>query len=217
MQAVVLLIVLFNRENEEMVLQAKGYVSHLLFLLNTALAMCQTWAKIDQTQICFFLTHSIFFLFMCYFSFLLQSVFLPAVVFFSFFPPFLFEVNLITFSFTQSFYSCCFSLHHTFGLDFHRYGAEKCFSSSEVPRALLNFLMKLRFSLENVHVVKHLGFSEIYYGFQSTCAEWVHDVNFSRAHGFGLPCSAQHPSTALLARSSQHPACPAPLLGGAGS
>lgn len=71
--------------------------------------------------------------------------------------------------------------------------------------------------MENVHVVKHLGFSEIYYGFQSACAEPVDDVNFSRAHGFGLPCSAQHPSTALLAGSSQHPACPAPLLGGAGS
>lgn len=53
-------------------------------------------------------------------------------------------------------------VYHTFGLDFCRYSAEKCFSSNEALRAWLNFLMKLRvWFFLNVHVVKQEHFFEI--------------------------------------------------------
>jgi len=64
---------------------------------------------------------------------------------------------------------------------------------------------------------EHLVFSEICYGFQSAYAEAASDGRFSRGPVFGLPCCAEHTCTALLAESSQYPACPAPLLDAAES
>lgn len=150
MQIVVLLIVLFNRENEEMFLQVKYYCFlSLTFTIHSThenTVTYHSWAKMAITCICYFLMHSFFSLYLLFFfpsatSF--PTIFL-LYLFYSFFLK-----SSLTFSFAQSSYSYCLSLHDTVGLGFPRYGTKKCFTSKEE-------LMKFRFCLFflNVHVIK---------------------------------------------------------------
>lgn len=61
MQNVVLLIVLFNEEDEEMFLQVKDYCFLSLVFspqsTHESTATCQNWAKMEITYICYFLMH----------------------------------------------------------------------------------------------------------------------------------------------------------------